>query len=157
MTPAQTYSVQGGNPFNAKDSKPRLIPEIKLKVRAAKDSGKIIDAYLYWKKKYILFNGKTHPSKLAKEKTIEIKSNNIHEAILNTHRFAVGMVSHLSRRLSLRRYNKILSRSNTRDRSVNCNEVEILIRRDEYEIVHTPIFFCSFPDLSTVILVDKIL
>jgi hypothetical protein len=89
MTPTQTYSVQDGNPFTAKDIKPRLIPEIKQRMCAAG------------------YSGKTHPSKLAKEKTIEIKLDNIHEAILNTHRFAMGLVSHLSRRLSLRRDNKI--------------------------------------------------
>ncbi len=107
MTPTQTYSVQDGNPFTAKDIKPRLIPELKQRMRAGGYSGKTIDAYLYWIKKYIFFNGKTHPSKLTKEKTIEIKLNNIHEAILNTHRFLLGVVSHLSRRLSLRQ-DKIL-------------------------------------------------
>ncbi len=63
MTSVQNYNKQGA----AKDSKPRLIPEIKHKMRAEGYSGKTIDAYIYWIKKYILFNGKTHPSKLSKE------------------------------------------------------------------------------------------
>jgi len=81
MTPTQTYSVQNGNPLTAKDSKPRLIPEIKQKMRAGK----------------------------SKNKTTEININNRTETGLNTHRFMVGMVSHLSRRFFLSRDNKILS------------------------------------------------
>ncbi len=58
MTPTQTHSVQDGNPFTAKDIKPRLIPEIKQRMRAGG------------------YSCKTHSSKRTKEKTIEIKSNN---------------------------------------------------------------------------------
>jgi len=38
MTPTQTYSVQDGNPLTAKDNKPRLIPEIKQRMRTTGNS-----------------------------------------------------------------------------------------------------------------------
>jgi hypothetical protein len=56
------------------------------------------------------------------------------ETILNTHRMGV-VVSHLSR---FYHYNIILF--------VNCNEMEIMFRRDERSILSKRLFFCSFPD-----------
>jgi len=79
------------------------------------------------------------------DKMIKIKSNKKHKAGLNTDRFMVGVVSHSQNPVD----NKILS--------VNCSKVEIPACRDEFQICIISNFSCSFPDLSAVLLADKIL
>ena len=48
-------------------SKPKLLTEIRNKMRASSYSIKTIDAYLYWIKDYIRFNNTKHPKELEKE------------------------------------------------------------------------------------------
>ncbi|MCF6268717.1 MAG: integron integrase [Melioribacteraceae bacterium] len=50
-----------------KKSKPKLLSEIRNKMRATSYSIKTIEAYTHWIKDYIKFNGTTHPQELSKE------------------------------------------------------------------------------------------
>lgn len=48
-------------------SKPKLLTDISSKMRASSYSQKTIEAYVYWIKDFIHFNGKKHPKELSKE------------------------------------------------------------------------------------------
>lgn len=50
-----------------KKTKPKLLTEIKNKMRASSYSSKTIEAYTHWIKNFILFNNKKHPKELEKE------------------------------------------------------------------------------------------
>jgi len=52
---------------NIENGKPKLLIEIRNKMRASSYSIKTIDAYLYWIKDYIRFNDTKHPKDLEKE------------------------------------------------------------------------------------------
>jgi len=52
---------------NIETNKPKLLTEIRNKMRASSYSIKTIDAYVYWIKDYILFNNTKHPKDLEKE------------------------------------------------------------------------------------------
>lgn len=52
---------------NIENGKPKLLTEIRNKMRASSYSIKTIDAYLYWIKDYIRFNDTKHPKDLGKE------------------------------------------------------------------------------------------
>jgi len=60
---------------NNENSKPKLLVEIKNKMRTSSYSPKTIEAYTYWIKDFICFNDKKHPDKLDK--------NNIEEYLTN--------------------------------------------------------------------------
>lgn len=48
-------------------SKPKLLSEIRNKMRTTSYSPKTIEAYIYWIKDYIKFNNTQHPKDLSKE------------------------------------------------------------------------------------------
>jgi integron integrase len=50
-----------------KIAKPKLLTEIKNKMRTSSYSSKTIEAYTHWIKNFILFNNKKHPKELDKE------------------------------------------------------------------------------------------
>ena len=52
---------------NIDTNKPKLLVEIKNKMRASSYSPKTIEAYTYWIKDFVLFNDKKHPKDLEKE------------------------------------------------------------------------------------------
>lgn len=52
---------------NIETSSPKLLTQIKNKMRASSYSPKTIEAYTHWIKDFILFNNKKHPEKLSKE------------------------------------------------------------------------------------------
>ncbi len=51
----------------AKNSKPKLLDQLRLSLRTNRYSKSTEDLYLKWVKEFILFNQKQHPSKLTKE------------------------------------------------------------------------------------------
>ncbi len=49
------------------ENKPKLLTEVRYKMRTSGYSNKTIKAYIHWIKKFILFNGTKHPRELDKE------------------------------------------------------------------------------------------